>query len=595
MEVDPNAEVPSEEQEAASRLDGIAHPRKRGVSLKIYLALGFAVLLAVVGVAGILQWRTTSAFETSVTQLVGNDVEAEILLLNIDRDGYQAQLALEQMSSAPSDEAAAEFFEAYTGNRDQTQSRWLGYQEVARGVGDEFSRWPDYDAARTAWVTHNDVIAQDMLDGRRNSDADLVVELEQSRALHDAYRDVLDGIVEELYVPLHADYLTEVHDGVAASHWIIAVSMAIATLAVIVVGVALSWLILRPIAGLVAAMRRVAAGEIQVENLNLHRRDEIGVLADSFDDLTDMLECVGSTAEAIAAGKVKSDLRDGEIPGPLGVAFRGMSTSIRTMVLELEESSEQLANAAEELTAVSLSMSSSAARTSTLASSASSTGEQISASVSSVVGAVSEMDQSIREVATSATEASMVASNAVDVARRTSQSIEKLDESSEEIGNVIKVINSIAEQTNLLALNATIEAARAGEAGKGFAVVASEVKELANQTAKATEEISLRIETIQSDTKGAVDANLQIGETIDRINEISGTIAAAVEQQSVSTAEISRNFDEAANGTEAIARDFTDVAEAASQTRRSTDETQTSAGELAKMAESLKQLVGNYT
>lgn len=564
-------------------------------SIRTYLLAGFGLILVVVGMGAIVQWQTADDFESTVTQLLGSDVEAEVLLLNIDRDSYQSQLALEQMSSAPDDESAASLYEDYVTNRDQTQSRWETYQAVARGIGDEFSRWPSYDAARTAWVAQNDVIADQMLEGRRNSDPLLVEELTVSRELHDAYRAVLDGIVEELYVPLHESYIDEVQAGVSTSHNITLLTMAAVFGAVLVVGVALAWLILRPIRLLVSLTRRVAAGEMHIENLGLRRRDEFGVLAAHFDELTDTVGYMGAAAQAIADGKVKQAAGADLVPGEIGDAFRGMEQSIRSMVLELEDSSAQLANAAEELTAISNSMGSSAEQTSHLATSASGTGEQISSSIAGVVGAVSEMDQSIREVATSATEASMVASDAVQVARKTSESIEKLGESSEEIGNVVKVINSIAEQTNLLALNATIEAARAGDAGKGFAVVASEVKELANQTARATEEISLRIETIQNDTKGAVDANLQIGETIDRINQISGTIAAAVEQQSVTTAEISRSFEDTAKGTEAIAKDFGAVAEAAAQTRRSTDETQAAASELARMAAGLEQLVGHYS
>ena len=161
-------------------------------------------------------------------------------------------------------------------------------------------------------------------------------------------------------------------------------------------------------------------------------------------------------------------------------------------------------------------------------------------------------------------------------------------------GDVIKVINSIAEQTNLLALNATIEAARAGEAGKGFAVVANEVKDLADQTAKATDEISERIQAIQADTNGAIEANSMIGETIDRINEISTTIASAVEEQSVTTSEIGRNVDEVAATTQSIASSITDLAAAADETRSSTADTRSAATEMNRMADDLNSLVGHY-
>ncbi|MCP5030033.1 MAG: HAMP domain-containing protein, partial [Actinomycetia bacterium] len=297
----------------------------------------------------------------------------------------------------------------------------------------------------------------------------------------------------------------------------------------------------------------ISRGELDHEPIQKYCNDEIAEVADSFNEMVSMLSTVGSQAKSIADGEISAPVLDEKVPGELGDAFSTMVGSLKTMVDQLQTSSQQLAGAAEELTAVSSSMGSSAEQTSSRATSASATGDQVSSSVATVAAAIEEMNASIREVALNATDASNVASDAVSVARATSDSIAKLGESSEEIGNVIKVINSIAEQTNLLALNATIEAARAGEAGKGFAVVANEVKELANQTAEATEEISSRVRAIQADTEGAVTANVQIGETIDRINEISATIASAVEQQSVTTAEIGRSVDQAAAGTQEIA------------------------------------------
>jgi methyl-accepting chemotaxis protein len=184
-----------------------------------------------------------------------------------------------------------------------------------------------------------------------------------------------------------------------------------------------------------------------------------------------------------------------------------------------------------------------------------------------------------------------VATSAVKVADKTNATVSKLGESSVEIGNVIKVITLIAQQTNLLALNATIEAARAGEAGKGFAVVANEVKELAKQTAKATEDIGRKIEAIQTDTKGAVDAIAQIGRIISQINDIQSSIASAVEQQTATTAEISRSVNEAALGSREIAQNVMGVAQAARSTTEGAANTKGSADELSRMAVELQRLV----
>src|SRR5439155_15096531 len=175
---------------------------------------------------------------------------------------------------------------------------------------------------------------------------------------------------------------------------------------------------------------------------------------------------------------------------------------------------------------------------------ASAAAEQVSRNVTTVSTAAEEMGASIKEIAKNANEAARIATSAVKVAERTNTTVAKLGESSAEIGNVVKVITSIAQQTNLLALNATIEAARAGEAGKGFAVVANEVKELAKQTAKATEDIGRKIVAIQTDTKGAVEAIGRIGAIINQIHDLQNTVASAVEEQTATTNEIGRNVSE---------------------------------------------------
>ncbi len=261
------------------------------------------------------------------------------------------------------------------------------------------------------------------------------------------------------------------------------------------------------------------------------------------------------------------------------------------LILDLvNQNSATLSSSAEELTAVSSQMASNAEETSAQASVVSAASEQVSKNVQTVATGVEEMNAAIREIAKNASDAARVSQGAVTVAATANATIGKLSDSSLEIGKVIKVITSIAEQTNLLALNATIEAARAGEAGKGFAVVANEVKELAKETAKATEDISRKIEAIQGDTHGAVDSIRKIGEVIAQINDISNTIASAVEEQTATAHEMSRNVAEAAKGTDEIAQNITSVAMAAQSTSQGATNCQQAASEMSRMATELQEL-----
>jgi methyl-accepting chemotaxis protein len=255
---------------------------------------------------------------------------------------------------------------------------------------------------------------------------------------------------------------------------------------------------------------------------------------------------------------------------------------------------QKLASASEQLLEASQQITANSGETAVQSSSVSQATQQVTQNLQSLSTGAGEMTTTIQNIAENAHEAAKVASSAVSAARVANDTVAQLGQSSEEIGQVIKVITSIAEQTNLLALNATIEAARAGEAGKGFAVVANEVKELAKQTAKATEDIGGKIVAIQGDTKGAVAAIGKVSEVINRIDDISATIATAVEEQSATTNEMTRNASEAATGAGNISVNIAGVAHAAEGTLSRAQDSQKAAQELTSIATQLGKLIQQF-
>ncbi|MGB0684407.1 MAG: protoglobin domain-containing protein [Magnetovibrionaceae bacterium] len=255
---------------------------------------------------------------------------------------------------------------------------------------------------------------------------------------------------------------------------------------------------------------------------------------------------------------------------------------------------EIVASAATELQSTAEGMEQNAGRTSEQATAVAAAAEEASTNVQTVAAAAEELTSSIQEISRQVAQSTEISGSAVDESRRTNEMVQGLAASSQKIGEVVSLINDIASQTNLLALNATIEAARAGEAGKGFAVVASEVKNLANQTARATDEIGTQINEIQSATKDAVNAIGSIGNTIGNISEASSAIAAAVEEQGAATQEIARNVEQASAGTTEVTTHITDVTSAASETGQAAGEVLSAAGELARQAEQLSMEVDNF-
>ncbi len=313
-------------------------------------------------------------------------------------------------------------------------------------------------------------------------------------------------------------------------------------------------------------------------------------------DMQKKVDIILGVVKAASHGDLTQELTvsGSDAVGQMGEGLTAFFKALRHSIQQILQNAQSVGASSEELTAISQQMAGNAEETATQAKVVSGASGEVSKSVSIVATGGEQMLESIREIAKNSNESARVAKNAVVVADTANQTISKLGESSVEIGKVIKVITSIAQQTNLLALNATIEAARAGEAGKGFAVVANEVKELAKETAKATEEIGRKIDAIQSDTTSAVQAIGEIGSIINQISDISNSIASAVEEQTATTNEMGRNISEAARGAGEITNNISGVAEAAQNTTSGANDTQAAAKALSEMASQLQTLVGRF-
>ncbi|MBP7934636.1 MAG: HAMP domain-containing protein [Phycisphaerae bacterium] len=356
----------------------------------------------------------------------------------------------------------------------------------------------------------------------------------------------------------------------------------VAAVMVVISALVVSRRIARPVRNAVSVLQEMSQGDF-TKRVEISGNDEIADLGRALDTTSDTLR---HTVQGI---------RD-------HAQTLAKSSSALTAV------ADTLASGAEETTAQSTTVAAAAEEMSANMSTIAGSSEQMSANVKTVAAAVEEMTASIAEVARNAEQAANIAENAAKLATTSNQNISQLGSAADEIGKVIGVIQDIAEQTNLLALNATIEAARAGDAGKGFAVVATEVKELAKQTAEATEDIRRRIEAIQSSTGGAVQSIGEITQVIHKVNEVSRTIASAVEEQSITTKEIAQNVAQTANASTTvsegvnqsatasreISKNMTGVDTAARQTAEGAAQTQTAGQELATLADQLQALVGRF-
>ena len=340
----------------------------------------------------------------------------------------------------------------------------------------------------------------------------------------------------------------------------------------------------KPIRAIVALLQQLAAGNFEIEVHSTDRGDEVGEVAKAAAVFKEngiakiTMEAEQKENEQRAAAQRRSDMMQ-------------LAEKFERAVGEIVET---VSSASTELEASAGSLTTTAERSQELATTVAAASEEASTNVQSVASATEELSSSVNEISRQVQESARMASEAVGQAQNTTARVSELSQAATRIGDVVELINTIAGQTNLLALNATIEAARAGEAGRGFAVVASEVKALAEQTAKATGEIGQQIAGIQAATQDSVSAIKEISGTIERLSEISSTIAAAVEEQGAATQEISRNVQQAAQGTQQVSANITDVQRGATETGTASSQVLTAAQSLSGDSGRLKTEVSKF-
>ncbi|MEV6305529.1 CHASE3 domain-containing protein [Actinoplanes sp. NPDC051861] len=509
----------------------------------------FAAPLVVLCVVGALAHRNTDTLETNSDQVTHT---------------YQVLGALEQITGALKDAETGQRGFLITGHETYL-APYTAATESLSGLIDNVAKLTADNAVQQERIAKLRPLVQAKLDElaetielRRTEGfaaARAVVLTDKGKAVMDQIRTVLTEMADEeaSLLSVRAQSTTDTAD---TSRTVIVFGVLLAVLLVVGIGWLLARSILRPLNGLTERLAEIADGEGDLTSrVDESRHDEFGVL---------------------------------------GKAFNRFVAKLAGIIAQIGDQATSLAAASEELSTGTRQIAGSAEQTSREVGSVAGSTEEMSTALTTVAAGAEEMGASIREIATSTSDASQAGAEAVRVAEEASRTVTALGNSSAEITNVVKFITAIAEQTNLLALNATIEAARAGESGKGFAVVASEVKELAQETARATEDISQRVADIQLSASATSEAISRMSEIVARVNDYQTTIASAVEEQTATTSEMSRNVAAASSSSQEVSSSISTVSTAVTETSTAIASSEQAVGELARMSSTLHGLVGQF-
>ena len=551
------------------------------LAIRVKIPLGFAVVLAIVVILGLLSITRLSAVNDNAEEIrndwLPSTGQMSKLLTSIysfrlresrymlvaadggDLDKAMADIAAGTDRIAKARATYAPLISAGTDEErliKQFDQEWAGYGQITRKM---------LDLAKA----HDAKGATALFNGASRESFDRAI-----KALNDdADFNVLEG-------KKAADRGAAIYD---STKWVVILALIFAAALCAILG---GWLVASvstPIQRMTDAMKRLAGHDLSTEITGLGRKDEIGAMATAVQVFKDSMVKAEHLAEAQQLDHAQKQLRATRIEA-INATFDQQAS----------EALNFLASAATELRATAGGMSDNADLASKQAGAVAAASEEASSNVQTVAAATEQLSSSIQEIARQVVQSSTIAGQAVQEAAATGGTMQTLSEAAQKIGEVVRLINDIAGQTNLLALNATIEAARAGEAGKGFAVVASEVKNLATQTARATEDISAQVAAMQSSTGNAVAAIERIDQTIGRMNEISTSIAAAMEQQGAATQEIARNVQEAARGTTEVSSNITGLNQSVEETGAASVEVLGAADELGQQAEQLRARVGTF-
>lgn len=513
------------------------------------LVAAFAVPLVVLCIVGALAYRNTGTLQANSDQVVHT---------------YQVLEGLEQITGALKDAETGQRGYLITGG-DAYLAPFTAASEAVTGLIDQVADLTADNPTQQERVAKLRPLVQAKFD-ELNETVELrrtngftaardVVLTNKGKAVMDQIRAVLTemGEAESSLLAVRAASTAQ---SATSSRTAILAGVLVAAVLVVLLALLLARSILRPLSGLTGRLAEIADGEGDLtQRVDESRRDEFGIL---------------------------------------GATFNRFLAKLAGIIAQIGDQANSLAAASEELSTGTRQIAGSAEQTSREVGGVVGSTESMSSALSTVAAGAEEMGASIREIASSASDASQAGVEAVRVAEEASRTVTALGQSSAEITGVVNLITAIAEQTNLLALNATIEAARAGESGKGFAVVASEVKELAQETARATEDISNRVQGIQSSASATSEAITRMTEIVARVNDYQTTIASAVEEQTATTSEMARNVTEASSNSQAAAVSLSTVSTAVSETSTSIISSEQAVSELARMSATLHSLVGQF-